>query len=140
MLIRLSESLAAGRRVLLSPRRRSPLYCGLRTHLRHRAKSEMAHERILPDVDPHTSPSRTRLFGRQVERTVDPVGPHLVPRFIVRRTKFMERGTSFPVRSPCHLRLSPESGDKAELASDKMLKLVDGKFLITDNAFHEIAN
>jgi hypothetical protein len=69
-------------------------------------------------------------------KTVDPVGPHLVPQFIVRRTKFMGRGTSFPIRSPCHFRLSPESGGKAELASDKMLKLVDSKFLITDDAFH----
>jgi hypothetical protein len=65
-------------------------------------------------------PSRTA-FGAAVHRATHQI---------------MERGTSFPIRSPSHFRLSPESGGKAELASDKMLKLVDSKFLITDDAFH----
>lgn len=65
-------------------------------------------------------PSRTA-FGAAVHRAAHQI---------------MERGAIFPIRSPCHFRLSPESGGKAELASDKMLKLVNGKFLITDDTFH----
>jgi hypothetical protein len=67
---------------------------------------------------------------------VDPVGPHLVPQFIVRAHQIMGEG----IRSLYHFHLSPESDSKAELASNKMLKLVNDKFLITDDTFYQITN